>query len=179
MTTGRWLTVVGCGLQFVGVLFVFFEIGQTERLLRLQSLWARTAQDIVRPLRSLLGHLGLRRPKRHAVALEATATGHADFSARYSVIPGEGTSIEERLDSHRRQLDELRALFERVRQELNRDHEAESTALAAAEDRLSTEIEALKRLVTELGGGFLQGRALGAIVILAGTVMIGIGAVLG
>jgi hypothetical protein len=175
MSVGRWLMTIGGLLQLAGIAVVFVEIGQTERLLRLRSWWRRTLSDLGRILSSLLQRLGLRRRRPVVVEVAGGALGVSGGTARVTVVPGEGTTVEERLDSHRRQLAALREELERVQQRLDQNQAEGRAALADVETRLRSEVASVRQLVNDLGGGFLRGRALGGGLILVGTLLITIG----
>ena len=97
-------------------------------------------------------------------------------SARVRVTPAEGSSVEERLDGHRRQLVALREELDEVWQRVDRDHSEHRAVVADVESRLRAEVAAVKELVEQLGGGSLRVRAFGGVLIFAGTAIIAIAA---
>src|SRR5438552_16417685 len=166
---------VGGLLQLAGVTLVFLEIGQTERLLRLRSWWRGTISDLGRILSCILRRLGLRTRRPVVVEVSGAALGLSGGTARVTVVPGEGSTTEERLDSHRRQLAALREELERVQGRLDQDRADGRAAVSDLETRLRNEVESVWRWVGDLSGGFLRGRALGGGLILVGTALITMG----
>lgn len=177
MSTGArvWLTVGGI-LQLVGIFVLFVEISQTERLLRLRSWIRRSVSDVGQVVASVANRLGirLRRPVVHE--LSGVGAGRASGSARVRVSRAEGSTVEERLDAHGRQLAVLREELDEVWQRVDRDQGEHRAALADLESRLGSEVSAVKELVTQLGGGSLRVRAFGGVLIFAGTAIIAIAA---
>lgn len=174
VTGARVLMTVGGLLQLAGVAVIFWEISGIQRTLRLPPWWRSTASDLGRMLSSILQRLGLRtRPV--VVEVSGAALGLSAGVARVTVVPGEGTTTEERLDSHRRQLVALREELERVWQRIDRHDAEQSAALTALQTNVRSEIASVRQLVQDLSGGFLLGRALGGGLILAGTALITIG----
>ena len=146
VTVGRVLMTVGGLLQLLGIVVIFVEIRETERLLRLRSWWRRTASDVGRFVSSILP-ARLRRGHTVVVKLAGDVAGVSDGSARLTVVPAEGTTVDERLDSHRRQLAALREELQRVQQRLDQDQAEGRAALSNVETRLRTELASVRQLV--------------------------------
>jgi len=165
---------VGGLLQLAGVAVIFWEISGIQRTLRLPPWWRSTISDLGRFLSSIPGRF--RRRGGHQVELRGAVDtiGTLDVTL-VRATPADGTTVDERLDSHRRQLAQLREELDRMQQRLDQNRAEQSAALTAVETRLSTEIASVRQLVGDLSGGFLRGRALGGGLILVGTALITIG----
>src|SRR5438034_1790267 len=147
MSLGRALMTIGGVFQLAGIVVIFVEIRETERLLRLRSWWRSTVSDVREFIASMLIRLGLR--KRSPVSLSAEMHGSTTFAGSLSILlqPAEGTTVDERLDSHRRQLAALREELERVQQRLEQDQAEGRAALSNVETRLRTELASVRQLV--------------------------------
>jgi hypothetical protein len=165
---------IGGLLQLAGVAVIFWEISGIQRTLRLPPWWRSAISDLRRLLSSVPGRFRGRR--NHQVELRGTVTSRGTLDVTViRATPAEGTTVDERLDNYRRQLAALREELDQVRQRLDRDREEQGAAVTALETRLGSEIASVRKLLSDLSGGFLRGRALGGGLILLGTALITIG----
>ncbi len=161
-------------LQLAGVALIFWEISGIQRTLRLPPWWRSTISELGRFFSSILHRFSRRSGQ------QVELRGAVDFAGTLDVAviratPAEGNTVDERLDSHRRQLAALRDELDRLQRRLDRHDAEQGAALTALQTNLRSEIASVRQLVEDLSGGFLQGRALGGGLILAGTLLITIG----
>lgn len=176
ITTSRVLLTAGGLLQFVGVCLVLVEISQVQTLLK-RPEWTRAALDgFLRPLRALADKI---RPRKGQVALVGTAklsisAGRPEL--RVTVHDPVGGSVVERLEAHRRQLDEHERQLEAARADLQEHRANVGGRIDALESAIHEETRQLQKVVDELGAGSLRIRGIGVVLILLGTVLTTVGA---
>lgn len=161
---------VGGVLQFAGVALVFVEISGVQRTLRLAPWWKALVNDLASAVRRVVG----RKPR-------TTVGASVDIPTRFTMTShprtplAAGSTIEELLKSHRRELEKLRHELDEIWRAVDSARTEQRRAVEALAKRLDKEIGELQQLLRELSGGSLRGRALGGALILLGTALITIG----
>jgi hypothetical protein len=169
---------LGGVFQVAGIYLVFAEIRHVEGILHLGSIWRSSIGDLAQFLSSIAGRLAGPFRRRHGrrVELQGASLGMGgSLAAHVRVTRAEGTTANERLDSHQREMAALRQELEQVQQRVDQDQAESRTAVIDVETRLRGEITSIRQLVGDLSGGFRRGRALGGGLILVGTALIVIG----
>ena len=171
----RWVLTAGGLLQFFGVLLIFWEISDAERTLGQPSWVVRSIRDAGRLTSVIQARVLGRKLPGHPVSAAADFMMRYKIEARGRVTPAEGTTVDERLDSHRRALKELRKEFDQLWAAVNKVGVDQRASATEMDERLSREISALRVKLEGVGGGSLRVRAWGGVLILAGTGLIIVG----
>lgn len=174
----RLLIGIGGALQFLGVTLVFVQIAAVERSLHLPSWTTSVTSPISGALGSLTVLLRIRKKRVLQISSDMHATSTSQGSLDVAVIRAPGRTIRERLDSHQRQLDDLRRDVQGVRETLVADSRQQDAHIRALDERMNKEAATLKTLIAEVGGGSRGLQVAGALLILVGIVFVTIGSLL-
>lgn len=145
-----------------------------QRLLNKRT-WTRAIADTLKaPFRRLGGWLEARgRPKASTVALAGAVSATGTLSARVTIIEPVVAPIEQRLEVHRQRLDLIDRQLEEIRAEAAKLQTTLGDRLNAALGEAMEQTQRLHETVDQLGAGSLGLRALGGVLVLIGSALMG------
>lgn len=178
MHLGTALVVAGGSLQILGVILVFVQISAAEKLLGVTPWLVRLAGSAWRQLQQLAGRFGLRR-KITLTPLTATVHATTTGTARLTVTRIPGTTVDERLESLKLELDDVRGEVDELREKSAIEAADLKRRLAEIESGIRATDASLRALIEALTIGSRHIQVFGASFIVLGTVLVTIGAVIG